>query len=373
MSGLIVNEWIEPAGGAERVLDRLALLFPDADMLCLWNDAPERFGDRTVRETWLANTPLRGRKALSLPFMPVTWRIPRQIHHDWVLVSSHAFAHHVRVEGDAPKYVYAHTPARYLWAPELDARGDNLAAKIAGPPLRALDRASAQHPIAIAANSRFVAERIERSWGRTATVIHPPVDVTGIASGAWRGLLTDDEKRTLDALPNDFVLGLSRFIPYKRLDAVIEIGERLGQPVVIGGFGPLEGALRAQAEDASVPVEIVVRPTDAMVAALMDRAMLFVFPPIEDFGIVAVEAMASGTPVMANRQGGASDSVVDGVSGALFDPYSPSEAIAAAALCASIPRAQIIAHARQFDATKFDAALIGWMSPHVSLSDSRTT
>ncbi len=80
-----------------------------------------------MRETWLARTPLRRHKALALPFMPITWRLPRQTSHDWTLVSSHAFAHHVRVEGDGPKYVYVHTPARYLWAPELDQRGDNLA------------------------------------------------------------------------------------------------------------------------------------------------------------------------------------------------------------------------------------------------------
>ena len=143
MTGLIVNEWIEAAGGAERVLSRLATLFPDADLLCLWNDDPTRFPDRTVRETWLARTPLRRHKALALPVMPITWRLPRQTTHDWTLVSSHAFAHHVRVEGDGPKYVYVHTPARYLWAPELDQRGDNLAVRIAGPPLRALDKRTA--------------------------------------------------------------------------------------------------------------------------------------------------------------------------------------------------------------------------------------
>ena len=189
MSGLLVAEWIEHAGGAERVLDRLMQLFPDADVLCLWNDVPERYSERNVRETWLARTPLRRHKALALPVMPITWRIPRQHHHEWALVSSHAFAHHVRLDGpEIPKYLYVHTPARYLWAPELDGRGDNLAARIAGPPLRHLDRQTAAGATAIAANSRFVAERIERSWGRTAEIIHPPVDVAGIQGGGWRTL-----------------------------------------------------------------------------------------------------------------------------------------------------------------------------------------
>ncbi|WP_457101847.1 glycosyltransferase [Microbacterium sp. P5_E9] len=367
MTGLIVNEWIEAAGGAERVLARLATLFPDADLLCLWNDDRTRFPDRTVRETWLARTPLRRHKALALPVMPITWRLPRQTSHDWTLVSSHAFAHHVRVEGDGPKYVYVHTPARYLWAPELDRRGDNLAVKIAGPPLRALDKRTAQHSTGLAANSRFVADRIERSWGRTAQVIHPPVDVAGIVRGDWREQLTDAERRTLDALPDDFVLGVSRFIPYKRLDTVIQIGELLDRPTVVAGFGPLEAELRAQAAESRVPVHILLRPSDAMVRALMAKAGLFVFPPIEDFGIVAVEAMAAGTPVMANRVGGSGESVLEGVGGALFDPRSAEEALAAAAVCAGLPRAGITEHAWRFDATQFDRALTAWLSPRIAV------
>ncbi|WES62916.1 glycosyltransferase [Microbacter sp. GSS18] len=365
MTGLIVTEWIEPAGGAERVLDRLAMLFPNADMLALWNDAPGRYPDRIVRETWLARTPLRRRKALALPVMPITWRIPRRRGHDWTLVSSHAFAHHVRAEAGAPKLVYAHTPARYLWAPELDARGDNLAARVAGPPLRAIDRRAAAGATALAANSRFVAERIARSWDREATVVHPPVDVAAIRSGAWRGDLTDSDRRVLDALPADFVLGVSRFIPYKRMDEVIAVGEALDRPVVIAGSGPLEAELRAAADAASVPVQVLVAPSDALVRALMERASLFVFPPVEDFGIVAVEAMAAGTPVMANRRGGAEESVVDGVSGALFDPRSAAETTAAADVCAGIPRDRVSTHAMRFDAEAFDSDLLAWLSPYV--------
>ena len=227
-----------------------------------------------MQETWLARTPLRGHKALALPLMPITWNAPHRHHHEWVLVSSHAFAHHVRTgRPDIPKYVYVHTPARYLWAPELDGRGSNLPARLAGPALRALDRRAAQGATSLAANSAFVADRILRSWGREAEVIHPPVDVAEIQSGRWRSMLTDAERRTLDNLPSTFVLGVSRFIPYKQLDAVIRVGELLDTPVVIAGFGPLEGELRARSGDASVPVELILKPSDAMVRALMDRAL----------------------------------------------------------------------------------------------------
>jgi glycosyltransferase involved in cell wall biosynthesis len=370
MTGLLVSEWIESTGGAERVLDRLAGLFPSADMLCLWNDAPERYGSRTVHETWLAHTPLRRHKALALPLMPPTWRIPRR-GHDWALVSSHAFAHHVNVGSpDVPKYVYVHTPARYLWAPELDARGDNLAARLAGPPLRAVDRRAAQEATSIAANSRFVADRVQRAWGREATVIHPPVGVSWIRSGAWRDELTDAERRVLDALPADFLLGVSRFIPYKRLDVVMQTGRLLDMPVVIAGHGPLEAQLRAAAADAGVPVHIEVQPSDALVYALMERARIFVFPPIEDFGIVAVEAMAAGTPVMANRVGGSGESVQEGTGGALFDPQSPAEIRAAAEACAGLSPARVSAHSQRFDATEFDRALRDWVSPQIAFASA---
>lgn len=370
MTGLLVSEWIEQTGGAERVLDRLAGLFPDADMLCLWNDAPDRYPGRRVRETWLARTPLRRHKALALPLMPATWRAPQR-GYDWALVSSHAFAHHVNVGSPGvPKYVYVHTPARYLWAPELDARGDNLAARLAGPPLRAIDRRAAREATSIAANSRFVAERVERAWGRPATVIHPPVDVAWIRSGGWRKQLTDADRRVLEALPADFVLGVSRFIPYKRLDAVMQTGQLLGVPVVIAGHGPLEAELRAMAAEFSVPVQFHIQPSDALVYALMERARIFVFPPIEDFGMVAVEAMASGTPVMANRVGGSGESVQEGLGGALFDPQSPAEMRAAAEACGPLDGARIADHSRRFDATQFDAALRAWGSPHIAFAKS---
>ena len=370
MTGLLVSEWIESTGGAERVLDRLARLFPDEDMLCLWNDAPPRYGAREVRETWLARTPLRHHKALALPLMPPTWRRPRR-GYDWALVSSHAFAHHVNVGSpDVPKYVYVHTPARYLWAPELDARGDNLAARLAGPPLRAVDRRAAQESTSIAANSRFVADRVARAWDRQATVIHPPVDVSWIHGGGWRMQLTDADRRVLDALPADFVLGVSRFIPYKRLDIVMQAGALLDLPVVIAGHGPLEAQLRAMAAEVSVPVHFQIQPSDALIFALMERARMFVFPPIEDFGMVAVEAMASGTPVMANRTGGSGESVQDGIGGALFDPQSPAEIRAAAETCGALSGARIAAHAQQFDATAFDRALSEWLSPHIQFASS---
>jgi glycosyltransferase involved in cell wall biosynthesis len=150
----------------------------------------------------------------------------------------------------------------------------------------------------------------------------------------------------------------------------MQTGRLLGLPVVIAGHGPLEAQLRAHAAEAVVPVHFEVQPSDALVYALMERARIFVFPPVEDFGMVAVEAMASGTPVMANRVGGSGESVQDGVGGALFDPQSPEEIRAAAEACAALSGVQIAAHAQQFDATEFDRALSAWLSPHIVFARS---
>jgi glycosyltransferase involved in cell wall biosynthesis len=124
------------------------------------------------------------------------------------------------------------------------------------------------------------------------------------------------------------------------------------------------------AAEVTVPVYFHIQPSDALVYALMERARIFVFPPIEDFGMVAVEAMAAGTPVMANRIGGSGESVQEGIGGALFDPQSPAEIRAAAEACGILDGGRIAAHAQQFDAARFDAALREWTSPHIAFAPS---
>lgn len=266
MAGLLVHEWIEKSGGAERVLDAMAQAFPDAGIRSLWDDTRgERYPGRALDETWLARTPLRRHKALALPFAVPTWRrLSAAQDAEWMLISSHLFAHHARIPGrDVPKFVYAHTPARYIWNPELDERGDSRAVKAVAPLFRRIDRARAQEATAIAANSAFVRDRIRRAWDRDAEVIHPPVAVDRILStDDWRTEVTAAaELRLLDTLPEVFVLGASRFVRYKSLDRVIQAGEQAGVPVVIAGRGPDEARLRAAASDAGVPVTFAISPS----------------------------------------------------------------------------------------------------------------
>lgn len=335
-----MHEWIARDGGSEKVLDEFVRCFPDADVLCLWDDA-DRYPERSVRESGLARTPLRRNKALALAAMPYVWR-RRPGSYDFALVSSHCFAHHVTFRDSRPdfeKFVYVHTPARYLWNPELDDRGASLAVRVASPPLRSLDRRRAAEGAQFAANSDFVRRRVERAWGVEARVIFPPVDTARISSVPdWRTHLSESESALVEGLPELFVLGASRFVPYKRLDWVIRAADRAGLPAVIAGSGPEEGRLRRLAEEASVPVRVLPRPSDALLYALYQRAHAYVFPAIEDFGIMPVEARAAGARVVVNALGGAGETVTDGVDGLRFSEDSVESLAEAVAAIDAVPR-----------------------------------
>lgn len=307
MVGLIAHEWIAPHGGSENVAEAMARAFPDADVLALWNDAPGRFAGHDVKETWLARSPLRRSKAAALPFMSTAWRGAKTDDYDFVLASSHVFAHHVGGRRTTRKFAYIHTPARTIWAPEQDTRGANPLVRSLAPAFRRLDRRQVSPEITYAANSRYIQQRIADVWEQDSTVIYPPVDVRTIRAGG-SGFDAADQQ-VLDGLPSEFVLGASRFVPYKRLDLVLRAGAAAGRPVVLAGSGPMRAELEDTARGLRVPVHFVHRPSDAVLHELYRRASVFVFPAVEDFGIMPVEAMAAGTPVVVYREGGASESV----------------------------------------------------------------
>jgi glycosyltransferase involved in cell wall biosynthesis len=362
VTGVIVNEWLESVGGGERVVDALAAQFPGAPLIAPWDDVADRYGAGRVSQSWLARTPLRRHKAASIPFLLGWWRTLPAIDADWLLCCTHLFAHHARMrrpERDVPKFVYTHSPARYIWEPEIDGRGDGPLARAIAAPLRAIDRRRAQEAEKIAANSRFIAERIERCWGRESTVIHPPVDLAVFPGTDDE--LTAEEAAALEALPADFVLGASRFVPYKRLDVAIEAGAAADLPVVLAGDGPDRDRLIDLASRHPGRVSFVTRPSNAMLRALYRRAAVFVFAPIEDFGIMPVEAMAAGTPVVGNSIGGVSETVLDGVTGALLRSTDPAELKRAVDVALRADPAACRRRAQHFDGSTFGARVAQWM------------
>ncbi|MGB4778244.1 glycosyltransferase [Microbacterium sp.] len=367
MGGLIVQEWIEPSGGAEQVLDAFRIAFPDSRLFTLWNDDPDRFPPGLVTESWLARTPLRRHKALAMPLMPATWRRSKVAQKpDWVLASSYVFAHHgdfgTRRAG-VPKFSYVHTPVRYLWEPALDGRGAGRLTALPREILKRIDRRAAADAGALAANSRFVRRRIARVWGRDARVIYPPVGAQQIIDGGdWSSHLDAADAEILASLPESgFLLAASRLVPYKRHRDVIRMGEHLGIPVVVAGSGPERAALSALAESSRVPVHILGFVSDELMRALFQRALAFVFPPVEDFGIVPVEAMAAGCPVIVNREGGAAESVIDGVTGFQVDPDDLQEVAGAVERLGSLRPDAAKARAMEFDTTRFIREMREWL------------
>lgn len=367
MTGLIVHEWVEKSGGAEKVVQQFVKAFPEADLQVLWSDVPEQFGETNVYETWLAQTPLRQMKAVALPFLPLVWRnIRARQSYDWILTSSHLFAHHVQLRGAAstvPKYSYVHTPARYIWEPELDHRGASIGVRAASAILKPLDKKRAQESVRVAANSEFTRQRIQRVWDRDADVIYPPVNTERIiAGGDWRDRLPECERMELESLPQTFLLGASRFVPYKGLNLVIDAGEATGLPVVIAGRGPHEAQLRARAAEANVPVTFVISPSDALLFALYQRCEALIFPAVEDFGIVPVEAMAAGTPVVVPTQGGASESVSLMAGGTAVEGFVASEWRRALEAVQNVDRQGLPGRTERFSETNFRAAISEWVA-----------
>lgn len=364
MSGVLVHEWLAPRGGSENVFETLSQVFPDAARYCLWNESDGRFV--VDGETWLARTPLRGRKAAAVGLMPLAWRTLPSVDADWILTSSHLFAHHARFGGSgrgAPKLVYAHTPARYIWNPELDVRGDTFAARTAANMLKGLDRRRAQEPVAIAANSVFVQKRIAQAWHRESTVIHPPVDVTAFL----RAPEPDErDEAALALLPETFLLGFSRFIPYKRLDLVIEAGIAADVPVILAGAGPDEARLRSFAEERAPGRVFFVRsPGAELYRALLQRCIALVFPAVEDFGIVPVEAMAAGRPVIAPAVGGTGETIVDGSTGAFVEHWSRDELRRAVEVAAGVSPEACRTQAEKFSEAVFADRIREWVAESV--------
>lgn len=362
MTGLIVHEWVEKTGGAEKVLSQLIEEFTASELIVLWNNDLESFPN--AKETWLARTPLRRHKAVALPFMIQAWRnLKLSTKYEWLLVSSHLFAHHATVieQKELPKFVYAHTPARYIWEPELDQRGNKAPLKIASRFLKGIDKARAQEITAIATNSNFTKLRIENTWQQNATVIYPPVDTEEILEvDDWAAVVLPNEKNIVEALPSQFILGASRFVSYKNLEKVIEAGKILDVPVVLAGKGPEEQRLRQIASASGVKVIFIISPSTQLLRALFQRSLVYVFPAVEDFGIMPVEAIACGTPIVVPKIGGASEIVEHTSSGSLFDLNSNLSLGEALHSAIAIDRRSIAQSSQFFSNRKFRKEISEW-------------
>jgi glycosyltransferase involved in cell wall biosynthesis len=316
MQPLLTHDWIEKIGGSELILKQFQNLYPKSEIFTLWNNN-DKF--QNVKQSFLKHKPLRNRKLLSiLPSLYIWNNIKTTFNADFLLTSSHSFAHHSKIKNnpDIKKLVYCHTPARWLWNPELDSRGNSWIKKILSMPLRIIDYKKAQEIHSIAANSIFVKDRIKKAWGLNATVIYPPINVKEIINGGvWRNKLSTKELNILNEIPKNYLLGASRLIDYKKLDIVIKVGAIKEMPIVIAGDGPCKNKLQKLANRINCDCYFIDNISTNFLYTLYQEAYAYIFPAIEDFGIMPVECMATGTPVITGPNGGATESVKNNIGG----------------------------------------------------------
>jgi glycosyltransferase involved in cell wall biosynthesis len=352
----VVHEWIDAYAGSEQVFEAIAGVFPRADLIALSHKPGVQLAlsGRRVQTTFLDRAGLRNRRSLTLPFMPAAWRALGKTKYDVVVSSHHAFAHTNRLADVGIHLSYVHSPARYLWSPEIDERGAAWYFRPVTSALRRVDLAASKRVTAYAANSTAVAERIQKFWDRDATVIYPPIRMDFFGEA------------TAQPPTRDYVLGVGRWIPYKNLHRVIEAADLAGMSVKIAGRGPDRSRLVAAAEAARVPVELIEAPSDEALRDLYRNAACLVFPTIEDFGIVPVEAQAAGTPVVAVAAGGAMDTVRDGTTGFLVADSTPEMLSEGIRAVGSIDPLECRKNAARFARAEFDTRMHDWVARFVA-------
>lgn len=317
-------EWFQRFGGVERVVAGMRDVFPQADFFALVHDQDGLTGTPLegvpVQTSFIQKLPWSKKKYRSyLPLMPLAVEQFDLRPYDVVLSSSHTVSKGVLTRPDQLHVSYTHTPVRFAWDLYLDyledgglTRGTKGAvARLVLHYLRMWDASAANRVDAYLVNSAYVGRRVENLYRRSVRVIHPPVDVN---------------KFRCDLPREDFYITVSRLVPYKRLDIIVDAFTRMHKPLVVIGDGPERARLERMAGPS---VRFLGYQPDDTIADYLQRARAFVFAANEDFGIAPVEAQAAGCPVIAYGRGGALETVVGrpakNATGIFFDDQTPEE------------------------------------------------
>jgi len=320
----LVHDWLTGQRGGENVLVEIARLFPRAPIHTLFHfpgSVSPEIEAHPIVTSFLQRAPgLDPGYRWFLPLFPFAIEDLPTTDHRLLVSSSHCVAKGARRGPGAFHLCYCHTPVRYAWDQQeayFGGRGAlRLAQRLVLAGLRRWDVATAGRVDHYVANSRFVAERIRRYYGRRADVLAPPVDTDWYQPGG--------EGR------REHVLVVAALAPYKRVDLAIQACERAGLPLVVVGEGPERGRLERMAGGRT---RFAGRVDPDRLRELYRGAICFLQTGIEDFGIAAAEALACGTPVVAAGAGGVLDIVVDGEHGRLYDPEAPGAVDAAIDNC----------------------------------------
>lgn len=299
----LVHDWLTGMRGGERCLEVFCELFPEADLFTLLHvrgRVSPIIEQRRITTSFIQRLPsAAGRYRHYLPLMPAAVERFDFRGYDLVLSSSHCVAKGARPGPGTLHVCYCFTPMRYVWDRYDDYVGDHaglatrLALPVVAPALRAWDRSASRRVHHFVAISEHVRTRVRRCYEREATVIYPPVDVQRF--------------ELADGPEDDFYLVVSALVPYKRIDLPVLAAGALGRRLLVVGTGPEEARLRALA---GPTVEFLGWRSDGDIARLYRACRAVLFPGCEDFGIVPLEAMAAGRPVIALAAGGALETIV---------------------------------------------------------------
>ena len=349
MKVALVHDHLNQIGGAERVLKSMLEIYPESPVFTLLYDqkmTEQWFGGVDIVPSFIQRLPASHRLfKWYLPMMPTAIEELPVGGFDCIISSSSALAKGILPPPKTLHVCYCHTPTRYLWSDTrqyLEELPQRRIVKLILPfllqRLRLWDWQAAQRVDRFVANSRFVASRIRTYYQRASTVIYPPVDV-------------EHFKPTTDPI-EPFYLIISRLRPYKRVDIAITAFNKMNIPLVVIGSGEEQQRLRRLA---GAKIRFLGSVDDTIKAWYLAHCKALIFPQEEDFGITAVEAMAAGRPVIAFKAGGAPESVIEGLSGTLFEHQS-WESLADATIHFDHKQfnpQQIQQHAQQFSAERF--------------------
>jgi len=358
MKVALVHEFLTQFGGAERVLLALKELYPDAPIYTLVynsNKVGKWFGKYDIRVSWLQKLSFAKTKyRWYLTLMPWAIQSFDFSGYDLVISDSSAFAKGIITKPPTLHISYIHTPTRYLWQDEQFYRETAVPKllqpllKLVTPSLRQWDYKAAQRPDFLVSNSKTVADRVRKYYKRNSEVIYPFIKA---------------DKFKIARKPKNYFLTAGRIVPYKRYDIVIEAFKKLELPLVIAGTGWGIKNIKNQISKIknNSNIKLLGQVSDKQLAKLYRECQALIFPALEDFGIVPLEAMASGRPVIAFRAGGATETIIEGKTGLFFDEQTPEAVIAAVKKFNGLtfkwnPR-QIRGHALKYDKSVFKEKL----------------
>jgi glycosyltransferase involved in cell wall biosynthesis len=310
----IVHDWLVTYAGAERVLEQIINLFPDADLYSLIDflSKEKRFfiKNKKVNTSFIQYLPFAKKKYRSyLPFFPYAIESFDLAKYDLIISSSHCVAKGIKKSKNQIHISYIHTPIRYVWdlreqylkETKLDKGLKSIIVNFLLDRIGKWDKNTVDRVDYFVCNSNYIKERIKRIYNRNSTVIYPPVDIN---------------KFELYEKKEDFYLTASRIVPYKKIDLIVETFSKIPEKkLVVIGDGPEFDKIKKLA---GKNIELLGYQEDDVLKDYMKRAKAFVFAAEEDFGIVPVEAQACGTPVIAYGKGGALETVVENKTGLFF-------------------------------------------------------